>query len=141
MPWRDYVLNRFWLKLVSVGLASLIWFTIRSSTETTNLAKRRFPHIPVSVLIVAAETRAFKVDPAEVELTVSGEQVRLRELSGQDLEAFVNLTDVPRPAGLVKRIEVHTPPGITLVQVYPPTVRVEPAAPAGNVTNTKSLSP
>jgi YbbR domain-containing protein len=139
MPWRDYLLNRFGLKLFSVLLAALIWYTIRSSIGPFNLTRREYRHVPITVMTTAAETRAFRVDPSEVKVTLSGELNRLQGLKDGDIVAFVNLTDIQRTAGLVKPIEVHTPAGISVVSVDPPDVRVEPAAPMGSVTNLKSF--
>jgi hypothetical protein len=34
MAFRDYILDRFWLKLFSFILATLIWFTVQSKTQT-----------------------------------------------------------------------------------------------------------
>ncbi|MHB8520400.1 MAG: CdaR family protein [Limisphaerales bacterium] len=127
------------MKLVSLVLAALIWFTIRSGIEPSNLVTRQFQHIPITVMTMAADARAFKVDPNDVEVTVSGELNRLQTLGPQDIVVFVNLTDIQRTRGLVKKIEVHIPTGLSLVQVYPATVRVEPAAPAPNAPAPKAL--
>ncbi|MBU6400109.1 MAG: hypothetical protein KGS61_07305, partial [Verrucomicrobia bacterium] len=141
MPWREYLLNRFWLKLFSALLAALIWFTIRSSIGPITTMSKPFAHVPIVVMTTAADTRAFKVEPSEVEVVLSGTPNRLQNLKTEDILAFVNLTDIQRTAGLVKKIEVHTPAGIALLQVDPPNVRVEPAAVAGNATNAKNTLP
>lgn len=131
---RNLVLQDFWLKLFSLGLAILIWYIVsdlayrKESSPVQGMVsaapEKSFPKIPVSVMSSASDVRNFTVSPDQVIVTVRGEAARLQELRSQDIRALVDLSGIEAASGLRKRIEVTTPPGITLVSVTPAEVDV-----------------
>ncbi|HYV27687.1 MAG TPA: CdaR family protein [Candidatus Eisenbacteria bacterium] len=134
MPLRESIAKDFWLKMFSLALATLIWFTVKfairnemnvARTALAPTTQRVFEKLPITVMTAAGESRGFKVEPESVKVVVSGEAVALQILKERDIEVYVNLTDVQDAKGLRKRIEVYTPPGVGLVRVVPPDVSVE----------------
>jgi hypothetical protein len=105
------------LKCFSLLLAALIWST----------SQRNFGPLPITVMTEAADLRAFRVVPSEVTVTVAGRPEALQSLSSRDIQVFVNLVDVVDTAGLIKKIDVFPPTGITVLKVNPPVVQVESA--------------
>jgi hypothetical protein len=76
---RNLILADFWLKLFSLALAVLIWFTVsfaiqRKLTPISNLAmptaERAFPAMPIAVLSSAQDVRGYTVEPKTVDVTV-----------------------------------------------------------------------
>ena len=65
---------------------------------------------------------SFKVAPETVQLTVQGTEERLAALNSQDLAAFIKANANLQSEQL--RVEVETPPGISLVRSEPPKVLV-----------------
>jgi hypothetical protein len=64
------------------------------------------------------------VNPAQVQVTVRGDAKSLHDLLPRDIRALVDLTGIEAARGLMKRIEVTTPAGITFVKVVPDEVEV-----------------
>jgi YbbR domain-containing protein len=80
--------------------------------------------LPVLVVSAAADVRAFRVRPAEVDVTVRGEREVLDRLTEKDVRITVDLTDIAAARSLLKHVNVSTPPGVTLVSVTPPDVDI-----------------
>jgi YbbR domain-containing protein len=131
---RNLIFKDFWLKLFSLALAVLTWFTIRfaiakevspvGSLVLSATAQVTFPNLPVVILSSAQDVRNFKVNPQEVEVTVQGDPKVLRTLRSKDIRVLVDLTGIATAGGMRKRIEVSTPAGITHVRIDPDEVQV-----------------
>ena len=130
---RQLVLKDFALKLFSLALATLLWFTISQAIDQQHAPgsalglltqERTFPNLPVSVMSSAQDARRFKVVPTEVEVTVRGATDVLKSLQSAELRAIVDLSGIEAARDLRKRVEVSTPAGITFIRVQPPEVRV-----------------
>src|SRR5436190_10843472 len=150
MGLREYVLNNLGRKLVSLCLASLIWFTVSSVDRkeprllespfgsllpkpVTELVTGEFGQIPITIVSLAQDTRAFRLDARQAKVIVSGERELLLRLTAKDIQAVVDLTDLANSkktdAGtnlITRPVRVRSPDGITVVKVEPPAVLVEP---------------
>ena len=138
---RDFVQHDFLLKVFSLALAVLIWFTVTEIQKeasplphlTMNSDVKTFSNLPVVVMSSAQDVRNFKVNPNTVEVTVQGDAKILKELSSKDIRVIVDLTGIEGTGGLRKRIEVSTPSGVTHKRVEPEEVEVRfPPKPPGN---------
>jgi YbbR domain-containing protein len=129
---RHLIFHDFLLKVFSLALAVLIWFTVTEIQKeasplprlTMNSEVRTFSNLPVVVMSAAEDVRSFKVYPNDVEVTVQGDARILKNLSSKDIRVIVDLTGVDAAGGLRKRIEVSTPSGVTHVRVEPQEVEV-----------------
>lgn len=130
---RDLVSKDIALKLFSLVLAILIWFTVSFAVEKAEtpmatfplpLAERVFANLPVIVLSSAQDVRDVSVDPKEVEVTVQGAAATLKNLQDKDIRVLVDLTGIEAAHDLRKRLEVSTPAGVTLLRVDPTEVQV-----------------
>lgn len=130
---RDLVLRDFWLKLFSLGLAILIWITVSLAiwkeispplAPSVTAEERPFYHVPVLIVSSAADVRNFKVSPGEVDVTVKGETEIVRKLEANEIRAWVDLTGIESASKLRKRIDISTPPGVSLERVSPEEVQV-----------------
>jgi YbbR domain-containing protein len=133
MSLREYLQNNFWLKLSSLALALLIWFSVRFSKQdlrpTRNPLSRfstsEIMHVPVRVIWTPEAAEACKVEPAQVDITLRGEKSALKNLTAKDIVAFVTVNDDPAVGVSSNRVEVYTPPAVSVVQVSPAGVRIE----------------
>jgi hypothetical protein len=128
----EKILKHAWLKLFSLALAVLIWVTVsfairneslQAASVVANLPTRVF-YLPVLVVSAAADVREFHVSPDSIEVTVWGESANLAQLQDKDIRVMVDLTDIESARGMTKRVEVSTPPGITLKSVDPDIVQI-----------------
>jgi hypothetical protein len=129
MSWREYLLEHRWQKLFALGLAVLIWFTVRS-TEGLRLADdasdgtRLFDNVPIVVLTSAADLGRYEVSPSRVRIELSGAPERLREMTPSMIEAYVNLVDLGRTPQTI-HIHVNPPAGTVVTQVEPVKILVD----------------
>jgi len=132
---RDLVLKDIWLKLFSLGLAILVWFTLNSMANqkeglTTrqlplrSTEQRTFSNVPVAVMSSADDSRSFRINPKQVDVTVQGDPNLLKGLNTRDIRVLVDLTGIEAAHDLRKRIEVSTPAGVTRARVEPEEVQV-----------------
>ncbi len=135
MSTRDAILQNFWLKFFSLILATMIWFAIfgaqnnlRPDRPGHGFVTHKIEHVPITVMKSAADLRAFRVEPSHIDVTVRGPIGEVQALTARQLEVFINLTDVNDVAGLNKKILVHAPAGIAVVEVSQTEVRVSSAS-------------
>jgi YbbR domain-containing protein len=128
--WLRYLLvEDFWLKLFSLVLACLVWFTINFAIQkqvsplTLSAQERRFSKLPVMVMFAAEDVRSYKVNPSEVEVTVQGDAKTLKNLQGKDIRVIVDLTGI-EAAHLRKKVEVNPPLGVIHAHATPAEVEV-----------------
>jgi YbbR domain-containing protein len=130
---RNLFFHDFWLKLFSLVLALAIWGVVslaiqREVPPTDNpiaiLEEHTFTGVPVLVVSTAQDVRSFKVEPAEVEVTVRGDSKLLQSLKSSEIRALVDLTGIESAHSLRKRIEVSTPTGVSHARVFPEEVNV-----------------
>jgi len=150
MGLRDYVLNNLGRKLVSLCLASLIWFNVSStdkkeprllespfgsllSKQGTELVPGEFTQIPIAIVSLAQDTRAFRLDARQAKVTVRGERGLLIRLTAKDIQAVVDVTDLadakktdPSTELIIRPVRVRAPDGISVLKVDPSEVVVEP---------------
>src|SRR5512142_660849 len=100
---QDVVFKDLWLKLFSLALAVLAWFTVDFAIRNSTLPMRSLSlaplrtmtfTVPVAVMSSAEDVRSVKVNPKEVEVTVQGERKVLEQLHGKDIRVIVDLTGI-----------------------------------------------
>jgi YbbR domain-containing protein len=122
---RNLVLEDFWLKLFSLALAILIWFTVTFvSQKDARTDTRVFVNLPVSLLSSVEDVHNFKVNPDRVKVTVQGDFETLQRLQSEGVRARVDLTGIAAVHELRKPVEVSVPAGVTFLRVVPDHVQI-----------------
>ena len=137
----DFLKNVFlkdvWLKLFSLALAILIRIVVsfaieREATPIPILPppnpEHTFRSVPVSLLTLPDETRTFRLEPRDVEVTLEGENKLLQNLETKDIRVVVNLSGIEGTNPVVRPVEVLTPVGITHYRVQPREVKITPVS-------------
>lgn len=129
MSFRDYLLEHRWQKLFALGLAVLIWFTVRSTeglriVDDASDGIRHFDNVPIVVLTSAADLGRYEVRPSRVQIELGGAPERLRDLTPSMIEAYVNLVDLGRTPQTLN-IHVNPPSGTVVTLVNPDKVLVD----------------
>ena len=135
MPVRELILNNFWLKGFSAVLATLIWLALRQADMPTDappqnpFSRTKELNITraVSVLKGPTESRLFRLDPAQVTVTLGGEANMINQMNPEDVHVYVNLGALKDPQGAI-RVEVHVPPRVAVHAISPAHVDVRPIA-------------
>jgi hypothetical protein len=149
MALRDYVLNNLGRKLVSFCLAALIWFNIQSviknepkllenplhslTDKPVGGTEGEFTRIPLVVWRLAHDSRNYRVDARHVKVIVSGERELVKSMTATNVQAVIDLTDLPEPGkgdsktnAFARPVRVRVPDRISVVKVEPSAVLVEP---------------
>lgn len=128
----------FWVKATSVVVAIMVWVvTPRDSSESIwgrgrwnpfqaviKTESRTFEDLPITVLTGATDPRGFLVFPSVATIEITGEQEAVRKLLPEEIEIYVNLTDVVEANGLRKQLRVRVPGGLQWVRLDPTSVEV-----------------
>ena len=119
---RKYIFHNFGLKLISVGVAVLLWSAIANepSVEVAFQAPLEFRNMPEGFEL---STEA----PTSVQLRVSGPAGALRQLSPHDLAVSLDLAGFQHPGERsfpLTASDVKTPYGVRVTQLVPAQVRV-----------------
>jgi YbbR domain-containing protein len=123
---RDSLTNDIGWKIFSVFLALVIWLTVHRIYEEPGAATSRarentYSDLPVLIVSESADVHDFRVVPATVSVTVSGPPEAMSTLQANEIRATVDLTTGKE---LRRKVEISTPPNVTLVSVEPSHVSV-----------------
>ena len=123
---RDWFTKDVGWKIFSVFLALVIWLTVHKIYEEPGAATARarentYGNLPVLVVSESADVHDFRVAPATISVTVSGPPSAMSTLQANQIRATVDLT---AGKSLQRKVEVSTPPDVTLVSVEPSRVSV-----------------
>jgi hypothetical protein len=127
---RHWLLKDLGWKLFSLFLALTIWLTVHKINVESEATPAPAPgetltfYKTVLVIASAADVRAFRVQPALVSITVRVSPEMLDAVPTNQVRAMVDLTDLDPARDLSRGVAVSTPPGMTLLSVYPATVQV-----------------
>ncbi|MFO1496803.1 MAG: hypothetical protein U1G07_00145 [Verrucomicrobiota bacterium] len=124
----DLLLNNFRWKLTALLLALLLWFVIKFAIykEITGGRPQVLRHLPVMLLKAPDDARTFRIEPLYVDVIVQS----TKELSGEDLEVFLDLTKIPDVASTFKPVQVRAAEATRIIRTDPTFVMVEPMASA-----------
>jgi len=137
MSARDVILHNFWLKLLSLALASLIWVGVRYQIQSEypfTAARASHPvfkqtlKVRVST-ITPGDGRGFRILPREVQVTVLGEESVLRKLAPTNLMVYIDLTDFSSRTPAPVELRAHAPPDVIVGDIQPAEVTVEQISP------------
>ncbi|MEI9863038.1 MAG: CdaR family protein [Limisphaerales bacterium] len=127
----DWITKDFWWKLFSLILAVVLWLTVYKirqdpviSTAATSGVPLTYGSLPVMVVSTALDVHDFRVQPGMVAVKVSGPPEVMAVLQANQIHPVVDLTDITGTRNLKRRVEVSTPPGVTLISVEPVEVDV-----------------
>jgi hypothetical protein len=137
MSWRHLFLHNFWLKLLSILLASLIWFAVDANIRKEPIklqtlfrpeSSRDFPDRPILVLESPGHISHWRVEPAKATVTVVGPARILERIRESDVAVFVRVAGSPK-AIQPAVVEVHAPSDVSVREISPAAVLVKPADP------------
>ncbi len=144
MPLRETILKNFWWKITALVLATAVWFTFSThpkfevqSPESlfTKTKIREFVGIPVQILKSPDDPRTFRVTPQKVDVAVSAPETAIKQLTGDDLSAFIAITaNMSLTNGFgTNTVQINAPPGVVLEKAVPSRVQIEEIEPPARV--------
>jgi YbbR domain-containing protein len=129
----DRIAIDFGWKLCSVILAVVLWLTVNNIYEEPKTAFASttgetvtYDNLPVLIVSSGLDVSGFRVaPPGTVSVTVSGPPNVMAILQANQIRATADLADIASAGDSPLRVDVSTPPGVTLISVDPPRVGVK----------------
>ncbi len=137
MPLRQIIMHNFWLKLVSLGLASLIWLGVRyqiqsdygvNQPRSSRPVFRKTVKVRVSTIIKPGDGRAYRVSPSDVMVVLLAEESVLSRVFPTDVMVYVDLTDF-NPRKPTMELHSHARSDVIIGDIQPANVTVEQISP------------
>jgi len=129
---RRWVLHNFWLKVLSLVLATGLWLAISPEQEPAEVTVR----VPIEFRHVPPQLEIATVSIPEAQVRVRGPERMIRELRSTDIHAELELKDANAGERVFELTpqEIHLQRDMTVVQVSPVrvTVTMEKSAPAAS---------
>jgi len=114
---RRWVLHNFWLKVLSLVLATGLWRAISPDQELAEVAVR----VPIEFQHVPSDLEISSMTIPDAQIRVRGPEQIIRHLQANDIHAEIDLADVKsgeRTYDLTSQ-QVRHPREVTIVQVVP----------------------
>src|SRR5258708_29822431 len=98
MALRDYIVNHFWWKLLSLLLAALAWLTINTafqkeeSLQTSPVvtsSMRSFAMVPITLLTSTFNTNRFRTYPETVSVDIGGTADEMQKMPPPPVQALL----------------------------------------------------
>ena len=127
MAMRDWLTKDLGWKIFSLFLAGAIWVIVHKNQEepatpTAEGIENIYGNLPVHLLSAVADMHDYRIDPETVTVTVSGPPAAMAVLQADQIHAVVDLTGIEAAKGVNLRVDVSTPPNVTVKKVDPTTV-------------------
>ena len=130
-------MHNFWLKLVSLGLASLIWLGVRyqiqsdygvNQPRSSRPVFRKTVKVRVSTIIKPGDGRAYRVSPSDVMVVLLAEESVLSRVFPTDVMVYVDLTDFNSRKPTME-LHSHARSDVIVGDIQPANVTVEQISP------------
>jgi len=129
---RRWVLHNFWLKVLSLVLATGLWLAISPDQEPAEITVR----VPIEFRHVPPQLEISSVTIPEAQVRVRGPEQMIRDLRSTDIHADLELKDAEpgEHTFYLTAQQIHLPRNLTVVQVVPVrvTVIMEKSTPAAS---------
>jgi hypothetical protein len=119
---RRWVLHNFWLKILSLVLATGLWLAISPDQEPAEITLR----VPIEFRHVPPQLEISSVNIPEAQVRVRGPERMIRELRPTDIHADLELKNAEpgERTLLLTAQQIHVQRDLTVVQVTPVRVSV-----------------
>jgi hypothetical protein len=114
---RRWVLHNFWLKVLSLVLATGLWLAISPDEEPAEVTLR----VPLEFRHVPPQLEISSVSAPEAQVRVRGPEQMIRELRPTDIHADLELKDAEpgEHTFVLTAQQIHLQRDLTVVQVVP----------------------
>ena len=123
---RDVIFRNLGWKLLSLGLAVVIWLTIKALSAEQGQTEKMFVNLPIQIVSGTADVRAFQVEPNFVNVTVKGRPGAIGRLAEREIHVLVDVTSADVTQSFRRHVDVAVPNGITVVRFEPIEVQITP---------------
>ena len=122
MKVRDYILNNWKLKLLSLFLAIILWFVVLLIGETKKVIS-----VPVNTVNLRKDLVITRVDSATVDITLTGRVSVLKDIRGSDIRMFLDVAHAQEGENIfnISKVNVEIPRGVQIDEMRPSSVKID----------------
>ena len=132
MTWRRLFLHNLGWKLFSLLIAIIIWNTYYLTGGTFldrylegEVKELQYPGFRPRIMKRQVDTRQFRIQPAQVDIAVSGSRSIVDDLQLKDILVYVDPDDYRDGDTNPVPVNVHVPSGVSVTKIDPSEVQLE----------------
>lgn len=118
--------RNFGWKLLSLALAIIIWLTVKALSAEQGQTEKMYLSLPIQIVSSTADVRAFRVEPATINVTLKGRLSAINRLTEREIHVLVDASSADFLQSFRRRVDVAVPNGITVIRFEPTEVQLTP---------------
>jgi hypothetical protein len=122
MNFKKLILENWKLKLLSVVLATMLWFVVYLIGET-----KKEISVPVSIINLGKNYATIKTDISKVAITLNGRVSVLKDIKESDVKVTLNASDIQEGENVfnISKSNVQIPRGVQIGDIRPSSTKIE----------------
>jgi hypothetical protein len=122
MNLNKYVLENWKLKLLSVVLATMLWFVVFLIGET-----KKEISVPVSITNLSKDYVIVKIDIPKIDIALKGRVSVLKDVKEGDVRASLNASDVREGENILNMAKnnIQIPRGVQIADIRPSSIKMD----------------
>ena len=122
MNFKQYILGNWKLKLLSVALATMLWFVVFLMGET-----KKEISVPVSIVNLNKGYVIMKMDMAKVDITLTGRVSVLKDIKENDVRVSLSALNMQEGENVfsITKSNVQIPRGVQIGDIRPSSIKID----------------
>ncbi len=122
MNLRTFILDNWKLKLLSLFLATMLWFVVYLMGET-----KKEVSVPVTTINLRKDAVLMKMDSTTVDITLTGRVSVLRDVKANDIRVLLDLVRAQEGENIfnISKANVEIPRGVQIDEIRPTSVKID----------------
>jgi hypothetical protein len=122
MNFKKYILENWKLKLLSVALATTLWFVVFLMGET-----KKEISVPVTIVNLNKGYVIMKTDISKVDITLTGRVSVLKDLKENDVRVSFNASNIQEGENIfnISKSNVQIPRGVQIGDIRPSSTKID----------------
>jgi hypothetical protein len=122
MNFKEIILENWKLKLLSVALATMLWFVVYLMGET-----KKEISVPVSIVNLNKSYVIMKMDIEKVDITLTGRVSVLKDIKESDVRVSLNISNIQEGENIfnISKSNVQIPRGVQIGDIRPSSTKID----------------
>jgi hypothetical protein len=122
MNFKKYILDNWKLKLLSVALATMLWFVVYLIGET-----KKEISVPVSIVNLSRNYVIMKTDNAKVAIALNGRVSVLKDIKESDVKVSLSMSNIQEGENVfnISKSNVQIPRGVQIGDIRPSSIKID----------------
>jgi hypothetical protein len=122
MNFKKYILENWKLKLLSIALATMLWFVVYLMGET-----KKEISVPVSIVNLNKSHVVMKMDIEKVDITLTGRVSVLKDIKESDVRVSLNMSNIQEGENIfnISKVNVQIPRGVQIGDIRPSSTKID----------------